>query len=95
MTVNAPAELVIHGSKWQRESSIGKSDGKLLAHYFQQNPSMVGSPELAGTPEVYHGASQQRRFYWIHSSLNKTVWTCVEYKDREFHFLQGEGNPYQ
>lgn len=92
--VDAPNELVINGTKWQRESSVGDSDVKLLSHYFKLNPSMVGSPELRGTPEVYHGARNRRRFYWIKQRMEKTVWTCVEYKEGAFQLSEGQGSLY-
>ncbi|WP_339733623.1 hypothetical protein [uncultured Gimesia sp.] len=80
--------------KWQKETSIGNSDGILLTHYFKSNPSMVGSPELHGTPEVYHGAKHRRRFYWIKNTLNKISWSCVEYKDGSFLLSEGQGSPF-
>ncbi len=92
--MEAPDELIINGTKWQRESSINNSDGNLLSHYFKSNPSLVGSPELHGTPEVYHGTRNQRRFYWIKQRMEKTVWTCVEYKKGSFQLSEGQGSPY-
>ncbi|HAH45917.1 MAG TPA: hypothetical protein DCM07_13895 [Planctomycetaceae bacterium] len=82
--MEAPDELIINGATWQREPSVGNSDGKLLSHYFQLNPSMVGSPELPGTLETCHGARNRRRFYWINQRVEKTAWTCVEYKEGAF-----------
>ncbi|MBN70629.1 MAG: hypothetical protein CME32_15280 [Gimesia sp.] len=93
--VDPPAVLEIDGGHWQRETSIGKSDGDLLAHYFKANPSMVGSPELQGPPEVYHGTQRKRRFYWIKHQINQTVWTCVEYQAGSFHLSQGQGSPFK
>lgn len=95
VVVEAPDELIINGTKWQREYSINNSDGKLLSHYFKSNPSMVGSPELHGTPEVYHGVRNGRRFYWIKQRMENTVWTCVEYKAGTFQLSEGQGNPYE
>lgn len=93
--VAPPAVLEIDGGQWQRETAIGKSDGDLLAHYFKANPSMVGSPELQGTPEVYHGTHHKRRFYWIKHQTNQTVWTCVAYQDGLFYLSQGQGSPFK
>lgn len=93
--VDPPAVLEIDGVQWQRETSIGKSDSDLLGHYFKANPSMVGSPELQGFPEVYHGTQRKRRFYWIKHQINQTVWTCVEYQDGSFHLSQGQGSPFK
>ena len=92
--VDPPAILEIDGIQWQRETSMGKSDGDLLAHYFKANPSMVGSPELQGIPEVYHGTHHKRRFYWIKHQTNQTLWTCVAYQDGSFHLSQGQGSPF-
>lgn len=95
LTVVAPAELVLNGAKWQKEASINESDQNLLSKYFRANPSLIDSPDLHGTPDVYHGAQKQRRFYWIHPMADQTRWMCLEYQDGGFELLEGEGNPYE
>ena len=95
LPVEAPAELLLNGKKWQKEVSINQSDQNLLSQYFQANPSLIDSPDLHGTPDVYHGAQNKRRFYWVHPMAERTRWICLEYQNGGFELLEGEGNPYQ
>lgn len=93
--ISAPETLEIKGMKWQKEDSIGQQDSDLLKSFFRANPSLVGSPDLNGTPEVYHGAKHRRRFYWVRNTINDTAWTCLEYQAGAFHLIEGQGSPYE
>ena len=92
--VTPPETLQISGMKWQREDTLGAKDARLLTHFFKTNPGITGNPVIKGTPVVYHGAKQRRRFYWSSQTAAQPVWVCVKYEQRSFEIIEGAGNPY-
>ena len=93
--IQPPEMFKFDGVNWQREDSLGNSDTHLLSRYFEMNPSMSDSPILEGTPTVYHGTKNRRRFYWIRGTATQPNWICVHFEKRAFQLLEGQGNPYQ
>lgn len=94
VTIQPPEVFEFNGVKWRREDSLGQSDTRLLSRYFTMNPSMIDSPIMEGTPTVYHGARNRRRFYWVSGTATQPIWLCVQYEKGAFQFLEGHGSPY-
>lgn len=93
--IQHPDVVEIDGVKWQRESSLGAADTKLLSRFFELNPSMGDSPNLTGSPTVYHATKKRRRFFWINESATEPIWTCIAFSNGKFHLQEGQGSPYQ
>ncbi|MFK7777020.1 MAG: hypothetical protein QM501_02705 [Gimesia sp.] len=95
ITIQSPEVFEFEGMKWRREDSLGQADTKLLSRYFKMNPSMIDNPVLEGTPSVYHGVRNRRRFYWVKGTANQPIWLCVQFEKGTFQLLEGRGNPYE
>jgi|GEM_PF-1971732 len=94
VTLQPPEVFEFNRVKWRREDSLGQSDTRLLSRFFKMNPSMIDSPVLEGTPTVYHGTRNRRRFYWVSGTATQPLWLCVQYKKGAFQLLEGHGSPY-
>ncbi|HBL44640.1 hypothetical protein [Gimesia sp.] len=91
----APETFQADGFNWQREEGFSRSDTAVLSRFFQLQPGMQGSPAVAGVPVIYHGVQNRRRFYWIQGTADGPLWSCVEFSQGRYQFLEGTGNPYQ
>jgi len=93
--IQPPEMFNFDGVNWRQAKSLSNSDTKLLSRYFKMNPSMIDSSILEGTPMVYHGTKNRRRFYWIGGTATQPIWLCVHFEKGTFQILEGHGNPYQ
>lgn len=93
--IQPPEKFKVDGVNWLQADSLNKSDTKLLSRFFEMNPSMIDSPILEGTPTVYHGTKNRRRFYWIGATATQPIWACIHFEKGAFQILEGHGSPYQ
>ena len=93
--IEAPESFQADGLNWQREEGFSGSDTAVLSRFFQLQPGMQGSPAVAGVPVIYHGVQNRRRFYWVQGTADGPLWSCVEFSQGRYQFLEGTGNPYQ
>lgn len=91
----APDKFKQGGVNWQREERLSGSDAAVLSRFFEIQPGMAGSPAVAGTPVIYHGIQNRKRFYWMQGTVDGPLWSYVEFSRGHYQFREGTGNPYR
>ncbi|MCA9006951.1 MAG: hypothetical protein KDA70_16865 [Planctomycetaceae bacterium] len=91
----APETFQADGWNWRREEGFSRSDTAVLSRFFEIQPGMQGSPAVTGVPVIYHGIQNRKRYYWIQGTVDGATWSCVEYSQGRYQFLEGTGNPYR
>ncbi|MCP4781984.1 MAG: hypothetical protein GY903_05545 [Fuerstiella sp.] len=94
VTVSIPDEFKVGGTAWQKQTTPQQADTDCLSNFFARNQDLVGSPEFEGQPTVFHAGKRDRRFYWLHSSIDGVHWQCVEFKNRRFSVTDGTESPF-
>ena len=92
LTVEAPAELQDQGQTWVK-ADISSADQDCLTDFFRQNQQLVGSPDMEGEPVLFTSGKNDRRFYWLSSTIDGSRWICVHFEKRLFHDHRRNGQP--
>lgn len=79
---------------WTRMPELTKADEDLLNRFFRNQPQFTGSPELEGTPLVFHSGKSDRRFYWIRPGIEGPVWFCILFENNRLDTISGNGDPF-
>ncbi len=95
LSVTVPDELRDGGTAWQRRTTLEPSDNQCLAKFFTMNQGLSGSPEFVGQPTVFTSGKNDRRFYWLSSTVDGVRWQCVEFRQRKFSVSDGTDNPFE
>ena len=92
-TVEAPAEFQDQGKTWGN-SDIGSADQDCLARFFAQNQQLVGSPDMEGNPVLFTSGKNDRRFYWLNTTIDGSRWLCVHFEKGRFATTEGVDSPF-
>ena len=95
VSVEIPEQFEQNGIAWQKQPDIQPSDHQCLEQFFAAKQDLAGSPEFQGQPILFTSGKNDRRFYWLNSTVSTVRWRCVEFRQRKFLMSDGTGNPFK
>jgi len=94
VNVEIPEQFESNGSTWKHQVEPSPTDTECLHAFFAHNKDFAGSPDFEGKPTMFLAGENDRRYYWLHPSVEGVRWQVVEFSNRRFSIADGSGDPF-